>query len=100
MVGVAEMDKFCEEPAARVRVAGLAESEKLGGGAAAVTVSTRDAELVSVPAVPVNSTVAVAVGAGAAAERVTCCGVPGVSAKVDGDAVTPEGNPLTVTWTD
>ena len=64
---------------------------------AAVTVSARDAEALSVPAVPVNVTVAVAEGAEDAAERLTDCGVPGARVNVEGDPVTPEGRLLTVT---
>jgi hypothetical protein len=50
-----------------------------------------------VPEVPRNWIEAVPVVALAAAEKLTCCGVPGVRLSVPGEAVTPEDIPLTAT---
>jgi hypothetical protein len=54
LVAAAATDTFCEEPSLRVRLPGLAESEKPAGAAAAVTARARDAVLVIVPMVPAN----------------------------------------------
>jgi hypothetical protein len=45
----------------------------------------------------VNTTVDVVAVAVAEAERLTCCGVPGVRLKVEGEAATPDESPLVVT---
>jgi hypothetical protein len=47
----------------------------------------------------VNCTAEVVALALAAAEKLTCCGDPGVSVKVEGVAVTPAGTPLAATCT-
>src|SRR6202034_4384759 len=73
------------------------KSEKLGLATAAVTLSVKEAVWLSMPDVPVNTTVEVLVAADAAAVKLTCCGVPGVRVKLLGDAVTPAGSPLMVT---
>ena len=68
-----------------------------GVATAALTVTATDALWLSVPEVAVNFTVDEVTAAAADAERFTCCGVPGVRLKVDGEAVTPEESPLVVT---
>ena len=45
------------------------------------------------PDVPVKVTVPLAEGAFEAAERLNCSEVPGVRVTVDGETVTPDGNP-------
>jgi hypothetical protein len=97
-MAVAETDTGCAlPPAVTFKLATFTESEKLGLATAAVTVSEKEAVWLSVPDVPVNTTVEVPAAADAAAVKFTCCGVPGVRVKLAGDAVTPVGRPLIVT---
>jgi hypothetical protein len=65
--------------------------------AAAFTVSVSEVEWLNEPEAPVNCTVAVPALAEGAAMKFTGSGVPGVMLKVLGEAVTPEGSPLSVT---
>jgi hypothetical protein len=51
-------------------------------------------ESVIEPEVPVIVTLDCAEGADAAAEKVTSCGVPGVTVGLEGETVTPVGRPL------
>jgi hypothetical protein len=84
----------------RLRVCGLTAREKsacAGGGT--VTVTGREAVCVSVPEVPVNVAVEDPAAVPAGAVRVTVVGVPGVSEKDDGCAVTPAGRPAIETGT-
>jgi hypothetical protein len=70
-----------------------------GGAAAAVTMSATDAVCVLEPELPVKTTVAFAVAAPAPAVKLTCCGLPAVSVRVAGEAVTPDGAPASDTAT-
>lgn len=99
LLGVAAIETLCEEPAVRVSVPGLAESEKPAGAdvAAAVTETVTLAVLMSDPDVPANCNVAVSAGAEATAVRLTCWGEPGMRVKLEGDTLTPAGVPLTAT---
>jgi hypothetical protein len=65
----------------------------------APTVSDTDAVCVLAPEVPVKTTVVFAAAAPAPAVKLTCCGVPTVSVRVAGEAVTPDGAPAKVTVT-
>ena len=53
-----------------------------------------------VPDVPLKVTLPVAVAAPCGAEKMTCCFVPGVKVKAEGEADTPDGRPEveTLTW--
>lgn len=96
---VAESVTACAEPPALSdTVVGLTVRLKSGGGGAVVTLSCRDAVWLRVPEVPTTCTVTAPTMALGAAEKLTCCGVPGVRLTIDGEAVTPEGNPPIVTW--
>jgi hypothetical protein len=86
-----------EPPAVSDTVVGLTVRLKSGGGGVVVTLSCSDALWLRVPDVPRNWIEAVPVAALAAAEKLICCGVPGVRLRVAGEAVTPEGIPLTAT---
>jgi hypothetical protein len=68
-----------------------------GGVVCAFTVSWSDAALLSVPEVPENWRAAVPAAAEEAAVRLTVSGVPGVTLSVEGEAVTPAGNPVSAT---
>ena len=65
----------------------------------APTVSDTDAVCVLAPEVPVKTTVVFAAAAPAPAVKLTCCGVPTVSVRVAGEAVTPDGAPAKDTVT-
>ncbi len=67
--------------------------------AAAATVRARLAAWLSAPEVPVKTTVLLPAGAVLPAVRVMFWGVPGVSDRVEGLAVTPVGNPVRATLT-
>jgi hypothetical protein len=66
---------------------------------AAVTVRATEAVWVRNPLDPVKTTVAVVAAALDEAVKLTCCGVPTVSVRDEGEAVTPDGKPLIATLT-
>ncbi len=86
-------------PAVRLRLVTFAEKEKSGGLGLLFVVRENDTEWLSAPEVAVHITVVVPATAEAAAVKLTLCGVPGVIAMLEGDIVTPAGNPLTATLT-
>jgi len=81
-------------PATRVSEVGATESVKLGVVARAVRVSAALVVWLKVPEVPVKVSVADPGLADEEAVSVKLCGVPGVSVRVEGVAVTPAGKPL------
>jgi hypothetical protein len=83
--------------AVKVTAAGVTLNEKSASGAAACTESDACAVAVWPFAVVVNVTVAVVVAAEEAAVRVSGRVVPGVTASVNGEMVTPAGSTDTVT---
>ena len=88
-------------PCVNVRLGGVrARVKSFGCAGAAFTVSLRLAVWVNEPEVPVRVTFAFPVAALAAAVTVVFCAVPGVRFSVDGLAVTPDGRPLKLTFTD
>ena len=86
-------------PAVRLRLAGTTVSEKSGAGAAALTVSAIGAVWVRMPDVPVTVIGVISPAAEAAAVRIRFWGAPGVSVRLEGFAVTPDGKPVTDTLT-
>ena len=86
-------------PAVRLRLAGTTVSEKSGAGAAALTVSAMGAVWVRMPDVPVTVIGVISPAAEAAAVRIRFWGAPGVSVRLEGFAVTPDGKPVTDTLT-
>ena len=95
---VTETD-FPALPAVRLRLAGTTVSEKSGAGAAALTVSAIGAVWVRMPDVPVTVIGVISPAAEAAAVRIRFWGAPGVSVRLEGFAVTPDGKPVTDTLT-
>jgi hypothetical protein len=80
-------------------VSEVGESWSVKSPDAAVTARLSDAVCVNEPDVPVKVTVPVPAGVPAAAVNVTVEAVPGLKVNEDGWAVTPVGNPVSVTGT-
>src|SRR5579863_908409 len=82
-------------PATKLRLSTLASSEKSG---ADVTVTVTEMLWLSEPEIAVNVNVEDPATAFDEAVRLTFCDPPAVSEKLAGDALTPDGSPLSATW--